>query len=551
VTEIEKRTLKTGIARQVGIAGLTLLASLLFVSFGLMMRFAIDHPESVASLAGLVAFCAGFLAIRLAMPCSFALVEWLSHGYCIRVESLLRAAYLDKLGRIYLEQLEQLNRSEMVATYEAAMSSVSAYIRVIWGEALPILFQTVFVIGCVSFYFDGVIAGSFTLVVATYMAVVIKMTSARFPLIKRVAITQKYLNGVLHSVIAAGLCEKLFNAGGRLKHRHGVAVDRYLSAQQRVRQVFFRFGIVTTLVSFTGSAMVLAGAAFRFNQGYATMGSLIMLATFLFQVFLPLNRIGVLWRTLNKARIDFVVLEESLGRMAMHAAAVHHDQPADPASIDISLHQLCKSKGGRPILQGVTANVPCKAGLPTFVTGTNGTGKTTLARLIAGVDRPDSGCIRFNGVTRQPERYGLTPDWIAMTSQTMVFIGGTVAENLETFLGPVDLDAYAVLASTLSFDKPLAYEVGEQGQNLSAGERQKLGIILALLKKPALLVMDEPTTHLDPASVTGLQRLVEQKALISRVLIVTHDSHFMRHFDCAPRFGLTQGTRTTDAEKLI
>lgn len=540
MSKIEVFIFKSSLTRQLSIVSLTLIASLLFVSFGLLVRYVVDHPDFVKSMTGVTIFCTIFIGIRLAMPLSYSVIESLTHDHYMTLESALRSFYFDQINRIYIERLEGAWKNEFVAIYESAMSSVGSYVRTVWAETLPVIFQTLFILGSVSVYLSWDVAVVFSITIVVYIFFVIIMTNARFPLMKRVAQSQKKMNGMVHSLLAAGFTEKAYASAGRFNKKYQNIVNLYLRAQQSVRLVFFKFGVLTTVISVIGSMLVLACATFDFTKDNMTLGSLIMLATFLFQVFLPLNRIGMLWRTLNKLRIDFALLEEALEKYERYTVLAS-PPPFDFARLAISLDGVYKKKYDKCIFENLQAVIEFAPGLPTLITGNNGSGKSTLARLISGIDKPDQGALYYNNTARSLDSYGLLPEWVALSSQSIVFINGTIGENLELFLKDVDLEGYHQFAHRLSFEKPLHYEVGDQGRNLSAGERQKLCILLALLKRPQLLILDEPTVNLDSFSGEQLKRLIEEYSTLIKVLIITHDKGFLDQFEDAPIYDVTEG----------
>jgi len=160
------------------------------------------------------------------------------------------------------------------------------------------------------------------------------------------------------------------------------------------------------------------------------------------------------------------------------------------------VEDLSVSFGARLALDGVTLEVP--RGRVTAVVGGDGAGKTTLLRVMAGLLVPNGG------VARLPERN--------RTGYLPTRAGGfgdlTVAENLEFVASACRLrdgggraDALLERTGLASFRRRLA-------RDLSGGMRQKLGLSMAMLPDPGLLVLDEPTTGIDPVSRSDLWRLI-------------------------------------------
>jgi len=164
--------------------------------------------------------------------------------------------------------------------------------------------------------------------------------------------------------------------------------------------------------------------------------------------------------------------------------------------------QVCVAYGRTVALDGVTLSAP--AGRVTAVVGGDGAGKSTLLRCLAGVLAPDSGTIRRPAKERTgylPASSGIYPDL-------------TVAENLDfraKGYGMSRQDARERAAEYLD-RAGLTPAAGRLAGQLSGGMRHKLAVIAAMLHQPELLVLDEPTTGVDPVSRSGLWWLITRAA---------------------------------------
>jgi iron complex transport system ATP-binding protein len=174
--------------------------------------------------------------------------------------------------------------------------------------------------------------------------------------------------------------------------------------------------------------------------------------------------------------------------------------------------------------------------------GTNGSGKTTLLRLLAGVLRPDVGVVRFDGrPLAEWRRVELARRVTVLPQQLDLPAGFRVAELVEMgraphaqrLFGATEDDARAVSRALADADATdLAHRYGDE---LSGGERQRVLVAMALAQEPELLLMDEPTLHLDlshqVAVLSTIRRLQAQRGLT--VLAVLHDLNLAAAF--APR----------------
>jgi iron complex transport system ATP-binding protein len=195
---------------------------------------------------------------------------------------------------------------------------------------------------------------------------------------------------------------------------------------------------------------------------------------------------------------------------------------------------------GREVLRSVDLTL-ARGDLVALV-GTNGSGKTTLLRLLTGVLRPDAGVVRFGGrPLANWRRLDLARRVAVLPQQLDLPVGFRVAELVGMGRAP---HARRLFASTEADDRAVARALADAGaldladrfaEELSGGERQRLLVAMALAQEPDLLLLDEPTLHLDLAHqvalLAAIRRLRDQRGLT--VLAVLHDLNLAAAF--APR----------------
>lgn len=187
-------------------------------------------------------------------------------------------------------------------------------------------------------------------------------------------------------------------------------------------------------------------------------------------------------------------------------------------------------------LSDITINIKPKEYVA-FV-GRSGSGKSTILDILMGLIDPTQGVLKVDGrplaeFTRDSYR-----SQIGFVPQESVFFTGTIRENLY-FGGQYDDDElwhYLAIAQIADFvkslDKQLDTEVGESGSKLSGGQRQRLSIARALIRKPALLVLDEATSSLDSESERCFQEAIEAIAHEYTLIVVAHRLSTIRAADC-------------------
>ena len=196
----------------------------------------------------------------------------------------------------------------------------------------------------------------------------------------------------------------------------------------------------------------------------------------------------------------------------------------------IELQSVSFGYDSRSLLQD--ASLLLGPGSVTAIVGPNGGGKTTLARLILGLYRPQRGRILADGIPYDQLDIAHLRRSIAFTPQDPIIFAGTIWENLSYGLADKCSDEIINACRTALVDEfvqslPHGYEtlVNEDGGVLSGGQRQKIAIARALARQPRLLILDEPTNHLDAESV---RKLLNNLALLRdrpAILIITQNRY--------------------------
>jgi putative ABC transport system ATP-binding protein len=189
----------------------------------------------------------------------------------------------------------------------------------------------------------------------------------------------------------------------------------------------------------------------------------------------------------------------------------------------LEARQLTYTLDGVAILEGI--DVTAQTGESLAITGPSGSGKTTLMYLLAGMIRPTSGTVTFDG--RTLTRLATPADGVATVLQGYGLVGLlTAAENIQVALLAADVgrkESVARAAQALG-DLGLSGHERQLADELSGGQQQRTAVARALALHPKLLIADEPTAELDPASrALVMQRLLEVTRSGGSVIIATHD----------------------------
>ncbi|TDQ41044.1 thiol reductant ABC exporter subunit CydD [Aureibacillus halotolerans] len=173
------------------------------------------------------------------------------------------------------------------------------------------------------------------------------------------------------------------------------------------------------------------------------------------------------------------------------------------------------------------------------IVGASGSGKTTMLHLLAGMMTPDQGVITVNQEKRSSYSEASWLRQLAYISQNPYIFAGTIAENIAMETSESAEEAVLHEAAKLAGIDPLIQslenkyqtKIGEAGRGLSSGEKQRISIARAFLKKPTIVLLDEPTRGLDLATEKILQQSIEKLNETATVIVVAHRLHTIKTAD--------------------
>jgi ATP-binding cassette subfamily B protein len=284
------------------------------------------------------------------------------------------------------------------------------------------------------------------------------------------------------------------------------------------------------LIEFAGiasSALIIGIGGWLVHRGSVSLGTVVAFVLLLANLFDPVQQLSQLYNTLQSAA---AALHKLFGILDATPDVDEVAAPTDlPATGDVVVNNITFSyaAGSRPALENV--NLTLTAGTRLALVGPTGAGKSTLAKLMARLYDPQSGSVSFGGVDlRQASMEDLRRRIVVIPQEGFLF-DGSVRDNLliakptatETELLRA-LDNIGLRERFEALPEGLDTQVRERGSRLSAGERQLVALSRAALVDPAVLVLDEATSNLDP----GTEMLVEaalEKLMVGRsVIVVAH-----------------------------
>jgi ATP-binding cassette, subfamily B, bacterial AbcA/BmrA len=332
----------------------------------------------------------------------------------------------------------------------------------------------------------------------------------------------------LSRVLSEARLVKASNAEEREKSEGKAAIGRLRALGVREGAVMALVGPVMSLVMMALLVVVVGYGGSQVASGALSAGSLVAFILYLFQVIMPAAMISQSLTQLQRARGATESIQKLLRaeeeRVEEGAALEAIEEPIRFESVGFSYEP------GKPVLRGLGFEL--EPGSVTAIVGPSGSGKTTVFSLLERFYEPDEGRILLGG--RPIGDYSLS-SWrraIGYVPQDCPMMALTIRENLVYGAAPeiaadearIREAAAAAYADLFIEELPEGYdtEAGDRGVKLSGGQRQRIAIARALLRDPALLMLDEATSSLDSGSEEYVQRALENLMRGRTTLVIAH-----------------------------
>ena len=320
---------------------------------------------------------------------------------------------------------------------------------------------------------------------------------------------------------------KYFNAEEYEAKRYSKTLSRYENAAVISRTSLSLVNVGQGLIIATGLVLVMGFAGHDIRAGNLSVGSFVVVNTYLIQLYLPLNFLGYIYREIRQSLADM----ERMFALFGERRDIIDEETAPDLKLKggaIEFKDVVFSYGRkRNILHGL--NLKVEAGKRIAIVGASGAGKSTISRLLFRFYDPDSGAITIDGQDIRKLRQDSVRAAIAVVPQDTVLFNTTIAKNIAYGNPNAEMDEIqeaAKLASLHDFiaSLPEGYytEVGERGLKLSGGEKQRVAIARAILKKPAIFLFDEATSALDSRTEASIQQSLNSISQGRTTLVIAH-----------------------------
>ena len=483
------------------------------------------HPQALLVLP--VGALIAYGALRLSTTVFTELREFL---FARVTQRAVRTIALKVFRHLHALSLRfHLNRQTggMTRDIERGTRGVNSLISYSLFNVLPTLVEITLVLGYLAFNYDiwftVITAGA----LATYITFTVVVTEWRTHFRRTMnELDSKANTKAIDSLINYETVKYFGNEGYEAK-RYDQGLQHYENAAVRSQTSLSVLNTGQSLIIATAVTLILWRATEGVIAGTMSLGDLVLVNSFMIQLYIPLNFLGVIYREIKQALAD---MERLFGLLDQNREVA--DAPAAQALVTKGAHVAFSHvefsyEAKRQILFDVDFAIP--AGTTTAVVGDSGSGKSTLSRLLFRFYDVNKGSISIDGqdirnVTQQSLRSS-----IGIVPQDTVLFNDTIEYNIaygRPGASHADIVAAARAASIHEFIESLpdgyATMVGERGLKLSGGEKQRVAIARTLLKNPAILIFDEATSALDSKSEQAIQAQLKEIAKNRTTLVIAH-----------------------------
>lgn len=409
---------------------------------------------------------------------------------------------------------------------------ISAFVNILFTSLVAIVFVTVYAVNV------------HWLIAPVYFSVIPILGIISSVLSKKVKKIQKIIVGET-TALAGSTTESLRNIelvkslglAGQEISRLNATTDKILKLElKKVRYIRSLSFIQGTLVNLLRTGIMFMMLYLIFTKAIS-IGDFFTMFIYSFFIFGPLQELGNIINVYREAEVSLQNFKEILDIKP-------EARPLKPATLGqihsfelqnvVFKHQSATSRAVSEI------SIKVKEGETIAFVGPSGSGKTTLVKLLVGLYQPQEGKVLYNGIPSEDISLDDLRAQIGLVTQDTQLFSGTIRENLQ-FVAPgatdeacLDVLHKASLRSLLQrAEKGLDTVIGEGGVKVSGGEKQRLSIARALLRRPSLLVFDEATSALDSLTeeeITGTIRdISENRNHIS--ILIAHRLSTAMHAD--------------------
>lgn len=510
------------------------LAALMFSGLALqlinpqLMRYVIDSalarsPMETVTLAAALFFIAAFVQQILSVLTSYIseTIAWTATN-ALRLDLAKHALMLDQAYHNLHTPGEMIERIDGDITILS--NFFSQFILQVVGNALLI-------IGVLLLFLreDWHVCLALTIFVVVTLGVLVRLRGISLPHWKAARQASGEMYGFIEERLAGTQDIRSNGAVPYIMRRFFELGRRVLRSQIRAALVTNMMVNMTFVLFAVGNALAFGVGALLYFQGAISLGTVYLIFYYVNVIQRPLDLITMQLQDLQQAGASIARIRDLRNEKPTVVEGAREALPALPTgALGVELdHVTFGYDPAEVILHDFSLSV--RPGRILGLLGRTGSGKTTITRLLLRLYDPQSGTVRLNGMDVRDLRFGALRRGVSMVTQTVQLFNAAVRDNMTLFDEHISDDQLWAALRDLGLEKwvaslpdgldtPLASGSG----GLSAGEAQLLAFTRIFLRKPGLVILDEASSRLDPATEQLLERAIDKLTQDRTAIIIAH-----------------------------
>ena len=508
------------------------------------------HPRIVQhSTIGVIVFSLIMLAVFGLLSALLVYVElFLATFIAQQLSARLRQDLFNHLQRISLDWHDKQKKGDLVQRITGNIGDIE---KLVTDGIVDLLagILTLLGVAIVMFFISPPYTALSLIIAPMLMLLVLAYTSGIKAAARRKAKAAGKIADVATEDINALTVIRAYTLERRENRRFGVHVGTHRAAGMRAGRLQAQFTPLVSVLVVFGTIVVVgiggyvaAGNAFSFGfiniaASSIDVGTLILFLTYLKMLYQPMRDLSKLTTLASNAASGAERIQEVFDQAPEVIDTVEPYRGPTRLKGNITFEKVVFGyTKERPVLKGISLHIP--AGRKVALVGYSGSGKTTLVKLIPRFYELEHGSIKIDGVDISSYPLEMLRQHISMVLQDSVLFEGTIRENLEIGRPGASLEEMIDACIKANIHETIArlpdgYDtnVREQGNNFSAGQRQRLAIARAILRDTPILILDEPTANLDVEAEAEVMHALNKLIAGRTVLTISHRLSTLGHVD--------------------
>ena len=469
----------------------------------------------------------GILALLAVCGLAFAITaQYFAAKAAVGFASKLRHALFTRIQSLSYADTDKLGTSTLITRMTADVEQVQQGVNMV----LRLLLRSPFVVfgaAIMAFTVDAKSAVTFAVTIPVMSAAVMTIMLITSPLYKKVQAKLDSLLGITRENLSGVRVIRAFRKENAEYERFVSTNGDLTRSQKFVGRISALMNPLTYVLINCGVIALIWVGALRVNSGTISQGQVVALYNYMSQILVELVKLAMLIITLTRAvacakRVDGVLTTENSMTENGDKEQKHTVIGGD---VEFDGVELTYPEAGAPSLSGVNFYAP--SGSTVGVIGGTGSGKTSLVNLIPRFYDVTKGCVKVGGTDVQKLDAETLRKNIGIVPQRAALFKGTIRSNL--LWGKEDAtdeELWEALktaqAEKVALDKGgLDAEVEQEGRNFSGGQRQRLTVARALVRKPKILILDDSASALDLKTDAALREAISKLDYKPTVFIVS------------------------------